>query len=120
MYGKWTNLFSLENKQMETASDPHICVYVYTIHVVFRRKGVLWLFLFRAHNAGFYLTDADQLTPRLLLCVSICGSIALVNLFSSCVLRRLLLCGSASFGHALEFTLTCQPNPVLVENADAC
>ena len=43
------------------------------------------------------------LRARLLLCVSIRGSIVSANRFSNHVVRHLLLCGSISFGHVLEF-----------------
>ena len=68
----------------------------------------------------FQVCGGGCVRVQLLLYVSIRGSVASVNWFSSHVVRYLLLCSSVSFGHALAFTLTCQPNPVLVENADAC
>ena len=60
----------------------------------------------------------ERLRARLLLCAGIRGSVASANRFSSRVVKCLLLCGCINFGHALAFTLTCRPNPILVENAD--
>ena len=48
----------------------------------------------------------------LLLCISICSTIASANRFSSRVVRRLLLCGSVSLGHMLAFALKGRPSPV--------
>ena len=67
------------------------------------------------HNASTYTVRA-----WLLLCISIPGSIASVNWFSSCVVRLLLLCASITIDHASAFALACQLNLVLVESADAC
>ena len=63
---------------------------------------------------------SGSIMARLLLCNSIPSSVASVNRFSSCVGRRLLLCISITVYPASAFTLACQPNPVLVENAEAC
>ena len=57
---------------------------------------------------------------RLLLCISIPGSVASANRFSSCVVRQLLLCVNITVDSASTFMLACQPNSVLVENADTC
>ena len=43
----------------------------------------------------------------LLFCVSIRGSVASANWFSSRVVRCLLLLSSVSIGHTLAFTFTC-------------
>ena len=56
----------------------------------------------------------------LLLCISIPGSVASVNRFSSCTVRYLLLCISITVDLASVFALACQLNLVLVENTDVC
>ena len=60
-------------------------------------------------------TLTERLRAWLLLCISIRGSVALANWFSS----HVVLLSSISNGDALTFALTCRPIPVLVENADA-
>ena len=57
---------------------------------------------------------------RLLLCVGPRGSVMVANRFSSVVVRWLLSYIYVSIGHALVFALMYRPNPLLVENADAC
>ena len=60
-----------------------------------------------------------SVSVRLPLCVSILGSVVSANQFSSHVVRCLLLCFSITGYPASVFVLACQPNYVLVENADA-
>ena len=73
----------------------------------------------RTHNS-FGHPFLIRVRAQLLLCVSIPGSIVSTNRFSSHVVRWLLLCVSITVDLASALALACQPNPVLVENADAC
>ena len=86
----------------------------------------------RTHNPHSYTLDSERgqlhrpglgestysIRARLLLYVRIPSSIASANRFSSRVVRCLLLCVSITADSASAFTLACQPNPVLVENAE--
>ena len=65
-------------------------------------------------------TSDIKIRAWLLLRVSIPGSVALANRFSTYVVGWLLLCVIITVDPASVFELACQPNSVLVENADAC